>query len=204
MTRRLRLFLAMSLATLAHEAIGSPPAPGSEDGQIMAPYQTWITTRSDRHNNACCDIGDGRPVEADMVTMIDEDDVRRTHWRAHVTPKSLPGPAGSLGRGAGREDRARRQSDRQSYPVAVQRPGAVLRPSGGTLAATGTAACSSRLVRAACRRRCLRRWPGSAGPCRGGDGVPNYSGTTSPEPPNSAGKSFSFGSPSRIGSTVSA
>lgn len=31
-----------------------------------------------------------------------------------------------------------------------------------------------------------------------------YSATTSPEPPNSAGKSFSFGSPSRMGSTVSA
>ena len=31
-----------------------------------------------------------------------------------------------------------------------------------------------------------------------------YSGIASPEPPNSAGKSFSFGSPSFIGSTVSA
>src|SRR5262249_26248325 len=32
----------------------------------------------------------------------------------------------------------------------------------------------------------------------------SHSGTTSPEPPNSLGKSFSFGSPSRIGQTVSA
>ena len=31
-----------------------------------------------------------------------------------------------------------------------------------------------------------------------------YSGTTSPEPPNSLGKSFNLVSPSRIGSTVSA
>jgi len=31
-----------------------------------------------------------------------------------------------------------------------------------------------------------------------------YSAIASPEPPNSAGKSFSFGRPSRIGSTVSA
>lgn len=31
-----------------------------------------------------------------------------------------------------------------------------------------------------------------------------YSGIDSPEPPNSAGKSFSFGKPSRIGNTVSA
>ena len=34
--------------------------------------------------------------------------------------------------------------------------------------------------------------------------LPHYSGTCSPEPPKSAGKSFSFGSPSRIGRTVSA
>ena len=31
-----------------------------------------------------------------------------------------------------------------------------------------------------------------------------YSAIASPEPPNSAGKSFNFGRPSRIGSTVSA
>jgi hypothetical protein len=35
-------------------------------------------------------------------------------------------------------------------------------------------------------------------------GKSSYSATASPEPPNSAGKSLSFGSPSRIGSTVSA
>ena len=34
--------------------------------------------------------------------------------------------------------------------------------------------------------------------------APFYSGTTSPEPPNSLGKSFNLVSPSRIGSTVSA
>ncbi len=89
MSRGLRLVLAAA-AALAHGAAASPPAPGSEDGQIMAPYQSWITTRSDQHNNACCDIGDGRPVEADLVTMIDDDDVRRTHWRAHVTPNHFP------------------------------------------------------------------------------------------------------------------
>ncbi len=35
-------------------------------------------------------------------------------------------------------------------------------------------------------------------------GIRPYSAIASPEPPNSAGKSFSFGRPSRIGSTVSA
>lgn len=34
-------------------------------------------------------------------------------------------------------------------------------------------------------------------------GDPPYSGTVSPEPPNSAGKSFSFGSPSFMRRTVS-
>jgi hypothetical protein len=41
-----------------------------------------------------------------------------------------------------------------------------------------------------------------AAPCERSAG--GYSGTDSPEPPNSAGKSFSLGSPSFIGSTVSA
>jgi hypothetical protein len=90
MSRYSGLLLAVALPVLAPSAAASPPAPGSEDSQIMAPYQAWISTRSDRHNNACCDIGDGRPVEADMVTVTDEDDVRRTHWRAHVTPKHFP------------------------------------------------------------------------------------------------------------------
>ena len=35
-------------------------------------------------------------------------------------------------------------------------------------------------------------------------GCSGYSAIDSPEPPNSVGKSFSFGRPSRIGSTVSA
>jgi hypothetical protein len=39
---------------------------------------------------------------------------------------------------------------------------------------------------------------------RGGGECNLYSATISPLPPNSEGKSFSFGRPSRIGSTVSA
>jgi hypothetical protein len=80
----------MAAAVLMIRPAGaSPPAPGSEDAQIMAPYQDWITSRSDQYHNACCDIGDGRPVEADITT-VDEDGERRTHWRAHVTPKHFP------------------------------------------------------------------------------------------------------------------
>jgi len=46
---------------------------------------------------------------------------------------------------------------------------------------------------------------GSGGPAVRVPGPPtvDHSGTASPDPPNSLGKSFSFGKPSRIGSTVS-
>ncbi len=74
----------------APAAIAAPPAPDSDDARIMAPFKQWVTTRDDRHGIPCCDIGDGRPVEADMATTVDRDHVRRTHWRAHVTPDHFP------------------------------------------------------------------------------------------------------------------
>ncbi len=40
--------------------------------------------------------------------------------------------------------------------------------------------------------------------CRRGPRPRSHSGIVAPEPPNSTGKSFSLGRPSRIGSTVSA
>jgi hypothetical protein len=82
------VFLAACLFTARTAA--APPAPNSEDAQIIGPYKEWVTTRTDQFRNACCDIGDGRPVEADMVTMPDWDKVTRTHWRAHVTPAHFP------------------------------------------------------------------------------------------------------------------
>ena len=82
------LFAAALFA--ARAAIASPPAPNSEDAQIMEPFKEWITTRADQNRNSCCDIGDGRPVEADIVTIVDRDNVKRTHWRAHVTPTHFP------------------------------------------------------------------------------------------------------------------
>jgi hypothetical protein len=57
----------------------------------MAPYRDWIITRGDRHGVSCCDIGDGRPVDADMVTMLDNNQSKHTYWRAHVTPAHFPG-----------------------------------------------------------------------------------------------------------------
>ena len=72
-------------------SVAAPPAPESEDAHIMAPYKTWITTRGDQRGIKCCDIGDGRPVDADMATIVDSNLVRHTQWRAHVTPAHFPG-----------------------------------------------------------------------------------------------------------------
>jgi hypothetical protein len=48
------------------------------------------------------------------------------------------------------------------------------------------------------------RFVPKADSCTAANSIPfSYSGMTSPEPPNSLGKSFSLGSPSRIGRTVS-
>lgn len=83
--------LLAAVLLVARAAIAAPPAPDSEDAQVMAPFKKWITTRYDRHRISCCDIGDGRPVDADMVTVVDQDNVKRTHWHAHVTPSHFPG-----------------------------------------------------------------------------------------------------------------
>jgi len=78
---------------LLRTAMAAPPAPGSEDARFLEPYKEWITTQHDQYQIPCCDIGDGRPVDADMITMIDPDHMKRTHWRAHVTPAHFPGEA---------------------------------------------------------------------------------------------------------------
>jgi hypothetical protein len=54
-------------------------------------------------------------------------------------------------------------------------------------------------LRCACHAGCQARVAASAGQ----DWRAHYSATLSPDPPSSAGKSLSFGRPSRIGSTVS-
>jgi hypothetical protein len=47
----------------------------------MHPYAEWMTAQHDTAGRWCCDIGDGRPVEAKIVG---------DHWEAHVTPKHFP------------------------------------------------------------------------------------------------------------------
>ncbi len=69
---------SFALAAAAHAA---PPPVGSDDWQIMHPYAEWVTTQHDRRGYWCCDIGDGRPVEARIV-----DD----HWEVHITKAHFP------------------------------------------------------------------------------------------------------------------
>ncbi len=66
---------------LAGTAQAAPPPVGSDDWQIMHPYAEWVTSQHDRRGYWCCDIGDGRPVEARIV-----DD----HWEVHITKVHFP------------------------------------------------------------------------------------------------------------------
>jgi hypothetical protein len=67
---------------LSGAAFAAPPPEGSDDWNVMHPYADWVRTQHDPTGHWCCDIGDGRPVEAE----IDGD-----HWRVHVTPAHFPG-----------------------------------------------------------------------------------------------------------------
>jgi len=85
-----RVYLALVPAALVFGAImmspaaparAAPPPVGSDDWNIMIPYKEWVTSQHDTLGRWCCDIGDGRPVEARIA-----DD----HWEVHVTPKHFP------------------------------------------------------------------------------------------------------------------
>ena len=73
----LALLVAMTVAARA-----APPPKDSEDWKVMHPYAEWVTSQHDTLGRWCCDIGDGRPVDARIV-----DD----HWEVHVTPAHFPG-----------------------------------------------------------------------------------------------------------------
>lgn len=66
---------------LARPAQAAPPPEGSEDSRIMAPHSAWIRSQHDKRGAWCCDIGDGRPVDARIAG---------DHWEAHVTPAHFP------------------------------------------------------------------------------------------------------------------
>jgi hypothetical protein len=72
----------IALMLFATPALASPPPVGSEDWNVMIPYKEWVTSQHDTLGRWCCNIGDGRPVDAKIV-----DD----HWEVHVTPVHFPG-----------------------------------------------------------------------------------------------------------------
>jgi hypothetical protein len=80
----MRHLLAALLFVVSWPAFAAPPPAGSEDAKIMAPFKEWVTSQHDTSGRWCCDIGDGRPVEA----RIDGD-----HWAAHITLQHFPDTA---------------------------------------------------------------------------------------------------------------
>ena len=83
-------------------ARADPPPIGSDDWKIMMPYRAWVEQQHDTLGRWCCDIGDGRPVEARIVDKDanaltnsppapELDHVVGTHWEAHITPAHFPG-----------------------------------------------------------------------------------------------------------------
>jgi hypothetical protein len=74
------LATALVLA-LSPAANAAPPPEGSEDYKIMHPYKEWVTSQHDLLGRWCCDIGDGRPVDARITG---------DHWEVHITKEHFP------------------------------------------------------------------------------------------------------------------
>lgn len=72
----------LALAVLAGPARAAPPPVGSDDWNVMHPYADWVTTQHDEAGRWCCNIADGRPVDAET---------RGNAWWAHITPEHFPG-----------------------------------------------------------------------------------------------------------------
>jgi len=60
---RNRVALALCLALAALPAYAAPPPVGSEDWAVMGPHSEWIRSLR-RQGVSCCDLSDGRPVDA--------------------------------------------------------------------------------------------------------------------------------------------
>jgi hypothetical protein len=77
--------LARALGMLAVSfvpAMAAPPAPGSEDAAIMGPFIEWVETQHTGTGSWCCNVSDGRPVEARMSN---------GGWEIYVTSEKFPG-----------------------------------------------------------------------------------------------------------------
>lgn len=73
-------------------AWADPPPVGSDDWNVMHPYKEWVAGQHDRLGRWCCEISDGRPVDA----RISGGD----HWEVHIVPQqwaegnsTRPGPS---------------------------------------------------------------------------------------------------------------
>ena len=93
--------IAVVLVFAPMVAFAAPPPEGSEDAKIMGPYKEWATSQHDLAGRWCCDIGDGRPVDAEIFENcnLPPGDVPDkcpaqmpigAHWWAHVTREHWP------------------------------------------------------------------------------------------------------------------
>lgn len=62
-------------------AYAAPPAPGSEDWEVMSPFADWIRGLQ-RDGVLCCTMADGRPVQART---------KGEHWQVRWRPGQLEG-----------------------------------------------------------------------------------------------------------------
>lgn len=78
---RNRVALALCLALAACKpAYAAPPPVGSEDWEILAPHSEWVRSLR-RGALGCCDLSDGRPVDARIVG---------DRWQVRFRPGQLP------------------------------------------------------------------------------------------------------------------
>lgn len=76
--------LALVLRACPHMAArAAPPAPGSEDAQILGPHGEWVRSLTvPGSDSSCCDESDCRPVEARTTAR---------GWQVRWRPGQLPG-----------------------------------------------------------------------------------------------------------------
>lgn len=81
----LALALAIGIGGACGPSLAAPPAPGTEDHKLLAPHSEWIQGLR-RGGMGCCDMSDGRAVEARATV---------SGWEVRWRPGQLAGtPAG--------------------------------------------------------------------------------------------------------------
>jgi len=94
--------LMLGSATHAVHVLAAPPPYGSDDWNVMHPYKEWVTSQHDQLGRWCCDIADGRPVDAEIWENCQfpakdkngdcpKNTLIGTHWWVHITEKHFPG-----------------------------------------------------------------------------------------------------------------